>query len=231
MKIGVISDIHGNVCALETVLQELVGKCDKLLCLGDITGYYPFVNEVFELIKDFDIQCIGGNHDYALLSDVPVRGNRIACQSLDYVRRTILSTNFEFLQELTYRKSMVVDRLKILMAHGSPQYPIDEYVYPDNFNTDQFINVDADFVLIGHTHIPMIKKIDTMLVVNPGSCGQPRDGNPLASYATIDTENRAVIFKRKEYDILRVASACRVLSIDPVLVDILYHGGRYKDGS
>jgi len=230
MKIGIISDIHGNACALKAVLQELGGKCNRLLCLGDITGYYPFVNEVFDLIRDFDVGCIGGNHDYALISGVPVRDNRVAYQSFDYVRREILSTNFDFLQQLTYRNSMVVDGVRILMAHGSPRCPINEYVYPDNFSANQFLNVDADFVLIGHTHIPMIKEINTVLVVNPGSCGQPRDGNPLASYAIIDTKSRNVIFGRKEYNILRVALACRVCRIDPILVDILYHGGRWKNG-
>jgi predicted phosphodiesterase len=120
--------------------------------------------------------------------------------------------------------SLEFENLRIAVYHGSPWDSEGEYVYPDFPEWQKFGHVAADLVILGHTHIPFVRKVENTLVVNPGSCGQPRDGDPRAAYAVFDTATREVQLKRIEYDLEKVCREIRDLNFDPVLQRVLRTG-------
>lgn len=220
MKIGIISDIHSNVYALESVLKRLKGV-DLILCAGDITGYYPFVNEVFESLESHNVVFIKGNHD-AHLCGVKLKDPRpIDSQSFEYTKNQISNINLDKLRNAPVQQELSLDELKVIMFHGSPWDNLEEYIYPDYRDFDKFKEIGADVIILGHTHYPMIKKIEKKLVINPGSCGQPRDYDPRASSVIMDTSTKEVRIERVQYDIDRVCQAVKKLGFDNKLSEIL----------
>jgi putative phosphoesterase len=198
VKIGIISDIHSNAYALNSVMQELTGM-DLIFCAGDITGYYPFVNEVFYIIDRNPVIIIQGNHDAYLCGDKIKNLSRIDNISLDYTKTIITPYNLVSLKMASKRMEISVDGLKFLIVHGSPWDELEEYVYPDYPFFEKFYSVAADVVILGHTHYPMIKEIGDKLIINPGSCGQPRDYDPRASFAIFDTSTRKATINRVHF--------------------------------
>jgi len=220
VKIGIISDIHSNVYALESVLKRLKGV-DLILCAGDITGYYPFVNEVFESLESHNVVFIKGNHD-AHLCGVKLKDPRpIDSQSFEYTKNQISNINLDKLRNAPVQQELSLDELKVIMFHGSPWDNLEEYIYPDYRDFDKFKEIGADVIILGHTHYPMIKKIEKKLVINPGSCGQPRDYDPRASSVIMDTSTKEVRIERVQYDIDRVCQAVKKLGFDNKLSEIL----------
>lgn len=220
MKIGLISDIHSNIYALKKVLRSL-GGTDLILCAGDITGYYPFVNEVFEELDRYSVIYIKGNHD-AYLCGGEIRDlNLVEPTSFDYTRKHITNENLDRLDKAPIQLEMRTDGLKISMFHGSPWDKLEGYVYPDYPDFDKFRKVDADVIILGHTHYPLVKRIGGKLIINPGSCGQPRDYDPRASFAIFDTSTKNVAIKRLRYDVEKVCEEVRKLGLDRKLSAIL----------
>ena len=113
-----------------------------------------------------------------------------------------------------------VDGQRVLIVHGSP-WSAEEYVYPDRFVPDRFNDVDANIVIMGHTHIPMVRREGERLFINPGSCGQPRDYNPLASYAWLDVATGVAEIGRVPYDLEALQRQCVALGLDGRLTSIL----------
>lgn len=221
MKIGIIADIHSNIYGLKSVLKELV-EIDTILCAGDIVGYYTFVNEVFDELKRRSVQCILGNHDAYLLGMIPILDNPIVKRSVEYTKEVITKENLDFLKKVGKPDlDIEIDGLKIKAYHGSPWNEFEEYIYPDYQGFDKFRKIDADLVILGHTHWPMIEKLGQTIILNPGSCGQPRDYNPRASFAIFDTETKAVQIKRANYEIEKVCKAVRKAGFDTELIQIL----------
>jgi len=221
MKIGFIADIHSNVYGLNSVLKELK-KVDIIFCVGDIIGYYTFVNEVFDEIRKRNIHSILGNHDIYLLGKSPASLNSITRTSLEYTRKNISKENLNYLKKIGKGSlNIEIDGLKIKMYHGSPWNEFEEYIYPDFQDFDKFQKIDADLIVLGHTHWPMLKKIGKTIILNPGSCGQPRDYNPKASFAIFNTKTKNIQIKRVSYKIDKVCQAIREASLDKELIKIL----------
>lgn len=209
MQIGVISDIHSNIVALEAVLRKLEEeRPEKILCAGDLVGYYPFPDETVSRVRDVEALCVLGNHDFGLITDTPREFNRMAKRALDWNRRNLSEENLVYLEELPETRRLIIDDLDIFIAHGSPNHPIDEYIWKEDID-EEFLNRSfetiPDVVILGHTHRPYVQIIGETVCLNPGSVGQPRDGDPRASFAVIDTESYEVEIRRVEYEIDWVA--------------------------
>lgn len=222
MKIGIIADIHSNIYGLKSVFKELE-NIDTILCAGDIVGYYTFVNEVFDAIRKRNIKCVLGNHDAYVLNKLDILSfNDIARASLLFTREHIARENLDYLKKIGKPSLKIeIDGLKISMYHGSPWDELEEYIYPNYSNFQKFKEIDADLIILGHTHWPMIKKVDGITILNPGSCGQPRDYDPRASFGIFDTATRNVAIKRVEYDINKVCEAVDKNGLDKELIKIL----------
>lgn len=220
MKIGIIADIHSNVYGLKSVLKELK-DADLIFCAGDIIGYYTFVNEVFGEIKKRGIKTILGNHDAYLLGKTFSTDPNLE-KPLIYTKKIISRENFKYLQEInSFSLELEIDGIKIKMYHGSPWDKIEGYVYPDYPSFEKFKEIDANLIILGHTHWPMIKNMDGKIILNPGSCGQPRDYNTQASFATFDTRTKEVLIKRVNYDIERVYQAVKKQGFDEKIAQML----------
>jgi len=219
MRIGIIADIHANIYGLRSVLEGLK-DADLILCAGDIVGYYPFVNEVFGALEKHNVVSVLGNHDDLLLRRDVVHTVWDG-SVLEYTRRSITKENLNKLSKLPKQFKLCVDSLKITMVHGSPWDKLNEYIYPDCSYFERFKRIQADVIILGHTHWPMIKHVGEKLIINPGSCGQPRDYDPRASYAVLNTGTRLATLKRVPYNVEKVCKAVKELGFDSVLADIL----------
>ncbi len=175
MIIGVIADIHGNSPALVATLHEMPGT-DLILLAGDIAGRAHELVEVLEIIDAHGILYVQGNHEETAINYYSLFGgdSRLA----DAVRR---------IRETPYRKDLVLDKRKIILAHGSPDNPKKEYVYPEYPYFDRFLALGFDFIILGHTHVPMVVARDHTTIINPGSVGEPEAKDPRPSYGLIDT--------------------------------------------
>jgi len=220
MKIGLISDIHANIYALRSVLKRLKGM-DLILCAGDITGYYPFVNEVFEELESYNVVFTKGNHDAHLCGDKIKDLRPIELKSFEYTKNHITNINLDKLRNAPLQLQVSIDGFKVVMFHASPWDKLEEYIYPDYPDFEKFKEVDADVIILGHTHYPMIKQIGRKLIINPGSCGQPRDYDPRASFAVFDTLAKNAVIERVKYDVEGVCEAIKELSFDNKLIETL----------
>ena len=217
MLIGIISDIHSNIYGLKAVLIKLQ-KTDIIICAGDITGYYTFVNEVFAELQNKQVQFIKGNFDNFLFTDYSK--NKIIQESVNYTKNVITPENLELLKNTKTKLSLKIDSKQIKIFHGSP-WKIDEYINPDYKNFKKFKSINADLIILGHTHKPMIKKINQTIIVNPGSCGQPRDYDGRASCAIYDTKTCEAKIFRIKYDYSPIIKAIASHNLDPKLIDNL----------
>ena len=215
MKIGLISDIHSNVYGLRSVLKKLKNT-DIILCAGDLTGYYTFANEVFDEIEKNKIQWIKGNFDDFLFKST---NNQIIQDSVDYTKKVIKPENLKKLKNAPTDMTLVLDGIRFKVYHGSPWG--EESVYPDYKNFAKFNKVNADVIILGHTHYPMEKRIGDKIIINPGSCGQPRDYESKASCAIFDTKTRKTKFYRLSYNRRKIISAIKLYGFDQKLIDIL----------
>lgn len=220
MKVGIVSDVHGNVFGLEAALNTM-GEVDALICAGDLTGYYYWANEAFELLEERNCHLIAGNHDVFLLRylgyDEPKLPlgveKRIPSEreyrrrygaALSLTKRTIKSRYVDWLRGAGLSLTIDFGGLRVSVFHGSPWNPFDEYVYPDNNSWDRFTSLKEDSIILGHTHHPFVELISGRLIVNPGSCGQPRDYDPRAAYALLDTKMKCAHIHRVTYDVEKV---------------------------
>lgn len=200
MRVLIISDIHGNDVGLKTVLED-AGTVDKIICAGDITGYYPFINEVIGILKKHGAVSVVGNHDkYLLDGAAPQHADQTIGASVRRMEKIITRENLEFLRGLSNPLELSIDGRSILLCHASPWDPFEERIYPDSKEFFRFLSLPYDVVIYGHTHYPVIKQFGSMQIVNPGSCGQPRDYN-LLSYVIWDTYTNAFENKRIPWDI------------------------------
>lgn len=190
--IAIISDIHGNYAALAAVLDELdrIGV-ERIICLGDVAGYYCQINACCETLQARNIFSHMGNHDWYLATGEPCPRSSSANRCLDYQREVITETNLGWLA--TLKPQAQVDGLNIV--HGGWNDPLDEYLVP---STEYFSQFPGYFFASGHTHVPCIWSGDGKTYCNPGSVGQPRDGDPRASFAIFDKLNFSL--RRVEYD-------------------------------
>ena len=202
MKVVLLSDIHGNLPALEAVL-EVMPPLDQVICVGDIVGYNPWPAECVELVRDVADLVVQGNHDRNVETPNRYDHNEMARAGLEYAKAELDDEQREWLAELPPRTEFADGTYKLAHSHPSPKHQ-GRYVRPAEFaNMRRYLD-DYEGLVIGHTHIQHEALIDGRLIVNPGSVGQPRDGNSDAAYAVLDTDAQRITMHRVEYDINRV---------------------------
>ncbi|UCH58041.1 MAG: metallophosphoesterase family protein [Candidatus Bathyarchaeota archaeon] len=228
VRLLAVSDIHGNLAALESVLRD-AGDFDAVVCVGDVVGYGPRPGECIGALSGLGFSCVLGNHDQAVISADTSGMNPYAAAAIDIHRRLLNTGHTTWLQKL--RKSLSMDEggVRIAVFHGSPDHPTTEYVYPSEAQVRAgpfFEATRADLLLLGHTHVPYIHRYGGRVLLNPGSVGQPRDGIPHASYMLIDLENGCVevSHRRAPYDIEKTVEQMRLLSLPEPLAYRLFLG-------
>lgn len=196
MKTAFISDIHGNFEALKVVLTEIdrLGV-DRIFCLGDVVGYYSQVNECCDELRKRGIPSVMGNHDWYLAGGGFCMRSKSVNDCLEYQRKIISRENIEWIRSFPLFRD--VDELR--MVHGGWTDPIDEYLDP---SIEYFDQVDGSVFISGHTHRQIVKSFGEKIYCNPGSVGQPRDGDPRAAFAIYESGEFALY--RFEYNMERV---------------------------
>ncbi|MFW5953626.1 MAG: metallophosphoesterase family protein [Candidatus Natronoplasma sp.] len=201
MKTLLISDIHGNYEALRTVLEK--EDHDQIYCMGDIVDYGPSPEKCIQELSDKADVVIRGNHDNAVAT-----GANCGCsyeikdlseEVRSITKKDLSEESMEYLQDLPFEEEE--DGLFFTHASKGDLYKYLKTDTPEKEFID-FFEVDQDTVLLGHTHIPMDRKINEKRFINPGSLGQPRDGDPRAAYAVL--KEGEIEFKRQEYDVKKV---------------------------
>ena len=194
MKLGVFSDIHGNRVALEAVLAD-VPAVDGLVCAGDVVGYNPWHADCVEEIRDRDVPTVQGNHDRAVAAGSAPHFNGMAQAGVEHAREQLSDEQIEWLDSLPVERTVADGRVKVV--HGHPDDP-DHYTRPHEFSPG--LLDDEDVLVMGHTHVQHHEVYDEGIVLNPGSVGQPRDGDPKAAYAVLDLDEMNVEERRVDYD-------------------------------
>jgi len=196
MKTAFIADIHGNYEALKAVLAELdrLG-ISRVYCAGDIVGYYSQINECCFELRERNIPSVMGNHDWYMAGGGFCPRSRSVNDCLGYQRKIIESKHIEWLRTLPVQMRIG----EIRMVHGGWADPIDEYLKPSQ---EYFEKVEGNIFVSGHTHCQVVQKFGDKTYCNPGSVGQPRDGDPRAAFAIY--EQGEFVLHRVEYDMQKV---------------------------
>lgn len=242
MRILVLTDVHANLVALEAVLDD-AGRVDDVWSIGDIVGYGPRPRECVELVRILtpNVSVIG-NHDWASIGRLSLEDFNPVARFASYWTTTQLSA--EHLQYLESLPNRMIDQ-DWTVVHGSPSHPIWEYIYNARVAAANFPAFDTRLCFIGHTHVPLYIREEEALAgvaphhpgdgdvldvsagrffINPGSVGQPRDGDPRAAYAIYEPEARRVIFRRVEYRVADTQRDMRAAGLPESLVSRLAVG-------
>lgn len=190
MRIGIVSDIHGNIKALDMALDRM-GKVEEIWCPGDAINQYEFSNNVIARLQEIEARYILGNHEEVFLSGAGVRARS---------DKGIDATLLHWMSSRPHFVDTRVDDLRILMFHSTPWEPYGEYLYPHTPDLNRVGDLDVDVAIYGHTHTQLSKQINGTLIVNPGSVGLTNDATSerLLSYAVLDTASRTVVFDQFE---------------------------------
>jgi diadenosine tetraphosphatase ApaH/serine/threonine PP2A family protein phosphatase len=243
VRVAVISDIHANLYALEAVLSAIDAEPpDELWCLGDLVGYGPRPNECCQVVRERADLCLIGNHDLVALGSAEVAIEEFNPEAAAAARWTQESLNGEaraFLESL----EPATQRANVELYHGSPRDPIWEYVLSAEAAAQALALTTAPLVLVGHSHIPLkialargelsgglapdgteIALDEARWLLNPGSVGQPRDGDPRAAFLALDLERRAAVFRRVTYPVERTQAELREAHLPESLATRLAYG-------
>jgi putative phosphoesterase len=201
MRILVLADIHGNWPALQAVAAEPYDVC---LCLGDLVDYGVEPAPCLAWVREKAHYVVRGNHDHGVAQNVVVSGRSgfkyLTGITRPLTRERLSEHDLRYLSRLPVTRLVTLDNTRYLLVHATPRDPLDEYAPADaDFWARRLQNVEADVVCVGHTHQPYVLEVGDKLVINPGSVGQPRDGDPRAAVAVI--EDYTVDLKRIEYPI------------------------------
>lgn len=196
MKTALISDIHGNFEALKAVLKEIDRlKVDRIFCVGDVVGYYSQVNDCCQELRERDVPCVMGNHDWYMAGGGFCPRSKSVNDCLEYQRKIIDPGHLEWLRSFPVERRIG----DIHLVHGGWTDPIDEYLDP---TPEYFARLEGQKFVSGHTHVQMIKRFEDKIYCNPGSVGQPRDGDPRAAFALVECGEFSL--HRVEYDMQKV---------------------------
>lgn len=219
MKVGLLSDIHGNATALESVLSSArEKKVEKLLCCGDYVGYYYQAAKTLALLNEWEWEGVSGNHE-AMLSDWLENRNRKKIKDkygsgIAIAAKELGEINAKFLFNKPSMTKILVDDKEVILCHGSP-WNRDFYVYPDAnkviIEKMEKYDPSYDILVFGHTHYPILWEVGHKKIINPGSVGQPRDRKPGACWALWDTATNEVEFFREDYNCKPVIEMCEEL--------------------
>lgn len=207
MKIAIMADIHANLEAAEAVLKDIdKERVQKLLFAGDIVDFGASPRECIGFVMQYADKIVAGNHDYAVAHGVDCLCHEdfreLSQATKEYTWRVIEGYDQQYLRDMSVEVQFVIEGKRFYMVHGAPSDHLYKYLVPETPEKtwqEEISGIKADFIVLGHTHIPLVKKIGDTTIINPGSVGQPRDGNPDASYALIDDD--LISIRRVKYDI------------------------------
>ena len=219
MKILIIGDIHSNRVALSSIKETF----DACLFVGDLVDYATDPVPCIEWVRQHSTARIRGNHDHAVAQHIKPKGNRglglLAAETRPVHWELLGKAQSKYLARLPATERLRLDEKTFFLVHATPRDPMDEYLRDDEEGWRvRLKNVDADFVCVGHTHLPFATEVDGTTVINPGSVGQPRDGDPRCSYAVLD--NGKLEFRRVEYDISATLQNMKDCGISAEALDI-----------
>jgi diadenosine tetraphosphatase ApaH/serine/threonine PP2A family protein phosphatase len=241
VRVAVISDIHANLHALEAVLEEIDADApDELWCLGDLVGYGPRPNEATDLMRERARVCLIGNHDLGVLGRLDLEDFAPdAAVAARWSQTVLLEQNRAYLEGLSPEAKVEGGEL----YHASPRDPVWEYVLSEEAARDALEATVAPLVLVGHSHVALaVGLADDRLaaelapdgtevdlgsarwLLNPGSVGQPRDGDPRAAWLELDFDRGSARFHRASYDIARTQTEIRERELPEALAERLAHG-------
>jgi diadenosine tetraphosphatase ApaH/serine/threonine PP2A family protein phosphatase len=243
MRVAIVADIHANLAAFQAVAATW-GKVDEVWCLGDIVGYGPDPNECVSMLRSLPHVCLPGNHDWAALGRIDTSDfNPAARAAADWTARALSSETRAYLESLPE----TLKQGRFTLVHGAPRSPVWEYLLDAAAARENFELFQTDYCLIGHSHIPLMfatrqdGRIDARLLgpegpfplagarrfLNPGSVGQPRDGDPRASYAIVEIgDDGEATFEllRVPYSIDETQARMRAVGLPDSLVQRLAFG-------
>ncbi len=218
MKIGILSDIHGNFDALDVILNNFEEKnVRKIICLGDMIGYFHQSLEVIDRFMESEVSAICGNHEAYLLDIQSYPPERADIYNLEYVQNAISPRALQWLASLPLTLNLTADGKRFAFFHGSPWNPLQEYIYPDYSQFENFLTLDSDYCILGHTHYPLYKTIESKIIVNPGSIGLPRNGDYRAQAAIYDT-SAGIEFIQEEYDVRNFMIHAKKNGVHPAVI-------------
>jgi len=241
VRIAVFSDVHANLHALEAVLAEIdAGGFDELWCLGDVVGYGPRPNECTALVRERATVCLAGNHDLVVLGKIPMilfaDDAGVAARWTQGVLADDARTFLETLEPLATRPGAE-------LFHGSPRDPVWDYMLSEDAARQSFAATSEPLVLVGHSHIALEISNDGLALhggiaaggqrvdlggprrlLNPGSVGQPRDGDPRAAWLEIDKAAGWATFRRTDYPVERTQTEMREQGLPEILAERLATG-------
>jgi len=242
MKALIVSDVHSNLEAFKTAIEDAQqrGGFDEIWSLGDLVGYGPDPSACVDLLRSYAHNAVAGNHDLAAVGNISVeRFNPYAAAANHWTAEQLTQEQAEYLGSLPL--TLEID--EFTLAHGSPRDPIWEYLVTVESAIACFTHIDTYWCLVGHSHMPFlcIPRLDgaafmafpegraiqldeKALIVNPGSVGQPRDGDPRASYVVYDDAVQTLEHRRIEYDIAVTQDKMRRHGLPDYLIDRLTVG-------
>ena len=243
MRCAILADIHSNLAAFQAVLDDAQkrGGFEEIWCLGDVVGYGPDPRECIQLLRQHRHLCIAGNHDWAAIGSLDTRYfNPEAAAASHWTAKQLSSEDIDYLRSLP----QILQRDDFTLAHGSPREPVWEYVLSTEIARANFACFDTRFCLIGHSHVPLVFDLDQdnlcrlrqlpgelflqqekdRLIINCGGVGQPRDADPRASYAILDTDAAVIHHYRVEYDISATQQKMLKAGLPRRLADRLSYG-------
>lgn len=241
MQVLVLSDIHANLAALDHVLDE-ANYVDEVWCLGDVVGYGPEPDACVNRLRDLQPQFwLAGNHDWAALGKLDTSDfNPMARLAALWTRKQLTPGNIAFLEGLP---AWVKASEQFTLAHGSPRHPIWEYILDVRTAAANFAHFDTPYCLVGHTHVPAIYRqqngrvnvpahllgesiplTNGRAIINPGGVGQPRDGDPRASFLILDTQALTVTYHRVAYPIQETQAKMAEAGLPSRLITRLNYG-------
>ena len=239
MRTLIVSDVHSNFEALESVMTDARarGGFDQVWSLGDVVGYGPDPGACIDLLLRHDLRAVAGNHDLAAIGRLSLEAfNPYAAAANRWTAGQLSAEHVKHLAGLELR--LELDEFTVV--HGSPRDPIWEYVVTVQAAVASFTHFETYWCLVGHSHIPFICRPaaqgaefmrfpldapvalqEEQVIVNPGSVGQPRDGDPTASYAVYDSDASTVTHHRVEYDVAATQEKMRGHNLPQYLIDRL----------
>lgn len=247
MRFLLLSDVHANRFGLEAVLTDAKGQYDQALCLGDVVGYGAHPNECCEILRDIKAWCLRGNHDAAAIGQLDISDfNAIAAEAMRWTRRRLSVVNISWIESL--KSSLDREDAGFQAVHGSLRDPLEEYILDVETAEESLALMQRPICFYGHTHIaefysrsevqassPLQNddflnggQLETgpqqRYLVNPGSCGQPRDGNPQARYALFDSVSRRLEVRALDYPLQLARAAIIEANLPRQLGDRLLLG-------
>ncbi len=219
MKILVIADIHANWPALQAIAEPF----DACIFLGDLVDYATDPVPCIEWVRAHADAGVRGNHDHAVAQRVAARGGtgfrELAAATRPLQWKMMQPSHFKFLARLPLTQTVQIGANRLLLVHATPRDPMDEYLMNDPGGWQSRLgNVDADFVCVGHSHVQFHLQLDGIQVLNPGSVGQPRDGDARCAYAVI--EDGRVSLRRVEYDIGATLRQMQAAGVEPRILEL-----------